>query len=121
MESKKILFVDDEPIVLKLMKTRLESQTFRVETAASGMEGIVKAKEWRPDVILLDVIMPGLDGFETCRRLKAIPETKDIPVVLFTASHDDNLAQCAEEAGAAKVSQKPHVDQLLEIVAGMTA
>lgn len=116
MIAKKILFVDDEPVVLKLMKTRLESRGFRVEIAPSGMEGIVKAKEWQPDLILLDVIMPGLDGFETCQRLKSLPETKNIPVFLFTASQDSKLERMAGEAGAEKVVQKPHVEQLLDTI-----
>lgn len=116
MQAKKILFVDDEPVVLKLMKNRLESHGFKVETASGGLEGIVKAKEWKPDVILLDVIMPGFDGFETCKRLKSLDETRDIPVFLFTASQDGKLERMAQDVGATRVIQKPHVEQLLGCV-----
>ncbi len=119
MMSKKVIFVDDEPVVLKLMKTRLETRGFTVETASSGLEAITKAQAWNPDIILLDVIMPDLDGFETCRRLKALQETKDIPVFLFTASQDGKLDNMARESGATGVIHKPHVEQLLEIISDL--
>ncbi|MEI7752590.1 MAG: response regulator, partial [Candidatus Omnitrophota bacterium] len=83
---KKILVVDDEPVVVTLLKSRIESRGFKVEIATEGASAIEKAKEWRPDLILLDIVMPGMDGFEICRRLKATKELAAIPVVLFTAS-----------------------------------
>lgn len=116
MHKKKILFVDDEPVVLRLMKTRLESRGFEVDTADNGIAAIEKAEAHRPDVILLDIIMPGIDGFETCGRLKKNDRTKDIPVFLFTALQESALEKKAAEAGAVKVIQKPHIDELLTFV-----
>ena len=112
MKLKKILIVDDEPVVATLLKSRVGSRGFLVETAHDGASGLEKAKMWQPDFILLDVIMPGMDGYETCRRLKAMKETAHIPVVLFTAAQETRLEALAQKAGAARVVQKPFVDQV---------
>jgi CheY-like chemotaxis protein len=114
--QKKILFVDDEPVVVALMKKRIESRGFLVETASDGTSGLEKAKAWKPDFILLDIAMPGIDGYETCRRLKAMKETAHIPVVLFTAVQETRLEALAQEAGAARVVQKPFVDQVFKAI-----
>lgn len=114
--QKKILIVDDEPVVVTLLKIRIESRGFLVEAAHDGASGLEKAKEWQPDFILLDVIMPGMDGYETCRRLKAMKETAHIPVVLFTAAQETHLEALAQKAGAARVVQKPFVDQVFKAI-----
>ena len=114
--QKKILFVDDEPVVATLMKNRMESHGFLVEIANDGASGLEKAKAWQPDFILLDVLMPGMDGYETCRQLKAMKETSHIPVVLFTAAQETHLEILARKAGAARVVQKPFVDQVFEAI-----
>ena len=116
MRQRKILFVDDEPVVAVLMKNRLESRGFLVETASDGASGVEKAKTWLPDFILLDVIMPGMDGYETCRRLKSIKETASIPVALFTAVQDVQMESLAQKAGALRVVQKPFVDQVFQAI-----
>ncbi len=116
MAQKKILFVDDEPVVVTLMKKRIESRGFLVEPANDGAGGLEKAKAWKPDFILLDIAMPGIDGYETCRRLKATKETAHIPVVLFTAMQEARLEILAQEAGAAKVVQKPFIDQVFKVI-----
>ena len=115
MAQKKILIVDDEPVVM-LLRSRVESRGFLVETAHDGASGLEKAKTWQPDFILLDIVMPGMDGFETCRRLKAMKETAHIPVVLFTAVQETQLEALAQKAGAAKVVQKPFVDQVFKAI-----
>ena len=84
MAQEKVLIVDDEVDNLSLLRMRLEAEKFEVFTAESGKEGIEKAKRLRPDIIILDVNMPGMDGFETCRRLKENIETAHIPVVMLT-------------------------------------
>ncbi|MBU9889624.1 MAG: response regulator [Candidatus Omnitrophica bacterium] len=117
MVSKKILFVDDEPVVAQLMKTRLMSRNLQVETACDGAEAVRKAKEWQPDLILLDVIMPQMDGFETCRELKRSKQTAGIPVVFFTASQETQLEQRAREVGAEGLVQKPFIDQVFKMIA----
>jgi two-component system cell cycle response regulator len=116
MASKKILIVDDEPVVVTLLKVRVASRGFLVEIATDGMSGLDKAKMWQPDLILLDIAMPGMDGYETCRRLKAMKETAHIPVVFFTAVQEMKLDILAQEAGAERVVQKPFVDQVFKAI-----
>ncbi|MFA7255805.1 MAG: response regulator [Candidatus Omnitrophota bacterium] len=116
MTGKKILIVDDEPVVVTLLKVRVESRGFKVGTAMEGVEALEKAKSWGPDLILLDIVMPGMDGFEVCRRLKATKETAFIPVVLFTASQETRLQELAQKVGATKVIQKPFVDQVFKAI-----
>jgi len=115
--ARKILIVDDEPVVVALLKTRVASRGFLVETSTDGLSGLEKAKTWQPDFILLDIIMPGIDGYETCRRLKAMKETEHIPVVFFTAVQEAQLEVLAQKAGAAKVVRKPFVDQVFKAIA----
>jgi CheY-like chemotaxis protein len=116
MASKKILIVDDEPVVVALLKVRVASRGFLVETVTDGRSGLEKAKIWQPDLILLDIAMPGMDGYETCRRLKAMKETAHIPVVFFTAVQEMKLDVLAQKVGAAKVIQKPFVDQVFKAI-----
>ncbi len=115
--ARKILIVDDEPVVVALLKTRVASRGFLVETVTDGMSCLEIAKTWPPDFILLDLIMPGIDGYETCRRLKAMKETAHIPVVFFTAVQETQLEALAQKAGATKVVRKPFVDQVFKAIA----
>ena len=116
MDEKKILFVDDEPMVVKLMKTRLKSHNYNVETASSGEEALEKAGAFGPDLILLDIIMPGMDGYQTCSKLKENDNTKDIPVIMFTASQEKEFEQMAYKVGAINIINKPFVADLLESI-----
>jgi two-component system alkaline phosphatase synthesis response regulator PhoP len=84
-EKKKILAVDDDLHTLKLISKILEPEGYEVITAGNGLEALKKAASENPALILLDVMMPELDGFATCAKLKASPATKDIPVILLTA------------------------------------
>ncbi|MEM1177951.1 MAG: response regulator [Acidobacteriota bacterium] len=92
MPSKKplVLIVDDLEIGREVLAAKVRSETLRVETASSGEEGLQKAKLYQPDVILLDVMMPGMDGFEVCRRLREDDTTAEVPILLVTASDDRN-------------------------------
>jgi two-component system cell cycle response regulator len=114
--SRKILIVDDEPVVVTLLKSRVESRGFKAEIAMEGVSALEKAKEWHPDLILLDIAMPGMDGYEICRRLKAAKETSSIPVVLFTASQETQLEELARKAGAVKMIRKPFVEQVFKTI-----
>jgi two-component system cell cycle response regulator len=116
MAQKKILIIDDEPVVVALLKARIASRGFQVETAHDGASGLEKAKTWQPDFILLDIVMPEMDGYETCRRFKAMKETAHIPVVLFTAAQETQIEVLAQKAGAARVVQKPFVDQVFKAI-----
>ena len=86
--SANILVVDDTPANLGVITDQLEEQGFRVAVAQDGEEAIRRAQRIRPDLILLDVMLPGIDGFETCRRLKRDEQTRDTPVVFMTALTD---------------------------------
>ncbi|MDZ4778321.1 MAG: PleD family two-component system response regulator [Alphaproteobacteria bacterium] len=115
--SARILVVDDVPANLRLLEAKLGAEYYDVITASRGEEALLKAWREQPDIILLDVMMPGMDGFETCRRLKADPETRHIPVVMVTAldQREDRLRGLAE--GAEDFLSKPFDDvQLLSRV-----
>ena len=83
--TARVLVVDDLEPNVKLLEAKLRAEYFDVLTALSGQKAIEIAKAEKPDIILLDVMMPGMDGFETCRQLKSLPETAHIPVVMVTA------------------------------------
>ncbi|MFQ6136650.1 MAG: PleD family two-component system response regulator [Candidatus Hydrothermarchaeales archaeon] len=85
----KLLTVDDEPDVLYITRRILEDEGFSVTGVTSGDECLKRVKEDKPDVILLDVRMPGIDGWEVCKKLKEDDETKSIPVVMFTVMSED--------------------------------
>jgi len=102
----RILVVDDTPVNLKLLKLSLEKE-FDVCTATSGVEGLEMARVHLPNLILLDVLMPGMDGFETCRVLKADPALKDIPVIFVTGQSDTESETTGLLLGAADYIAKP--------------
>lgn len=83
-----ILVVDDAEELRDLLKIILEQGGYRVETAADGVEAIAMVGAHRPDLVLLDVEMPRMDGFEACRQLKENPFTEDIPVIFLTSEKD---------------------------------
>ena len=85
MAKNKILVIDDEPEVVELLKKRLERVGYQVITATDGMGGFKKACEQKPDLILLDIIMPEVDGLTVLRRLRAEEATCEIPVIMVTA------------------------------------
>lgn len=85
MSKKKILVVDDEPDFVKMAKIRLEANNYAVVTAFDGQQGLKKAREEEPDVILLDIMMPNKDGYTMLRELKEDEKIKTIPVIILTA------------------------------------
>ena len=107
MSSSRILVVDDNLANLRLLADWLASESYAVSTATNGCEALAKIEAEEPDIVLLDVMMPGLDGFETCRRIKADPATVHIPVIMVTALQDvDDLVR-GFEAGADDFLTKP--------------
>ena len=84
MDKKLILVVDDEMDTRLVLEKRLIAEGYSVITASNGNEAIGLAKSKRPDLIILDVLMPGMDGGEVARKLKEVPETKDIPIIFLT-------------------------------------
>jgi CheY-like chemotaxis protein len=107
MAEKKILFIEDEPEMLMLMEARLESWGYQMISASDGEEGLKKVEEENPDLILLDKIMPKMDGLLVCQQLKANPKTRHIPVIIISASGGKDLPGRCLAAGADDVVLKP--------------
>jgi two-component system alkaline phosphatase synthesis response regulator PhoP/two-component system response regulator VicR len=89
MQSKKIMAVDDERHIVRLIQVNLERAGYQVVTAFDGPDALKKADSERPDLIVLDVMMPKMDGFEVLKRLQANPETREIPIIMLTAKAQD--------------------------------
>ena len=111
--SDKILIVDDDIDSLKLIGLMLQRHGYEVVAANAGNQALAKATSEHPNLIILDVMMPDMDGYEVCRRLRANPETKAIPIIMFTAKTlvDDKVA--GFEAGADDYLTKPTPSRVL--------
>lgn len=102
-----VLIVDDEPVVRETLLSMLEDGGYSIETAESGPEAIQKAERLLPDLILLDVMMPGMDGFEICRRIRSTPRLAEVPIIILTALNDRESLLRGIEAGADDFLTKP--------------
>ena len=107
LSTAKILLVDDNQQNLELMQAYLESLPCRLSTARDGVEAIDAIHREKPDLILLDVMMPKMSGFEVCRKLKADPATRDIVVIMVTALHEVGDHERAVESGTDDFLTKP--------------
>ncbi|MFO1032261.1 MAG: response regulator [Planctomycetota bacterium] len=115
--QRTVLIIEDEKLIIVSTQMVLEAAGFRVESATNGEDGIGKAKSQTPDLILLDIMMPGIDGWETLTRLKRDAATAGIPVVIFTAREHSRGHQKSAEMGAADYFRKPfEPDELIELV-----
>jgi CheY-like chemotaxis protein len=106
-ERPLVLVVDDDKQLVELLKDMLGSRKIETATAANGLEGLEVAQERRPDLVILDVMMPGLDGYKTCAIMKDNPHLKPIPVLMFTAGDTAKFNEKAFRAGAAFCLGKP--------------
>lgn len=118
-----ILIVDDSPTEIHVLKTLLEKNGHDVDTANSGEEGVVAAKERLPDLILMDVVMPGMNGFQATRQLSQQVETADIPVIIVTTKDQETDKVWAKRQGAVDyivkpVQEKALVDALKRVLEG---
>lgn len=111
--TARVLVVDDIPQNVKLLEAKLTNEYYDVASAATGLQALNKVKGFGPDIILLDVMMPELDGFETCKRLKADPDTSHIPVVMITALSDISDRVKGLDSGADDFITKPINDMHL--------
>ncbi len=102
--SYKILIVDDDPDLCKLLSIKLESKIFEVRFAKDGLEGLQTAEEYQPDLIVLDVMMPEIDGFEACKRLR---EVSNVPIILLTARAEERDVLYGFTCGADDYIRKP--------------
>jgi CheY-like chemotaxis protein len=105
--TRRILVVDDDPRLLHVVSMYLNIEGYEVDTATNGEEGLRIFEQRRPDLVILDVMMPGIDGLEACRRIKSNPETRAIPVVLFTALSRSDDVESGRAAGANRFINKP--------------
>lgn len=111
--TARILVVDDIAANLRLLEAKLTAEYYEVSLASNGPEALISAVRWMPDVVLLDVMMPGMDGYEVCRRLKAQPATAHVPIVMITALMDPAERVRGLEAGADDFLSKPVDDATL--------
>ncbi len=107
MKKGKILVVDDEVNITQILEFSFGCEGFDVITAQNGEEAVEKARREQPDLVILDIMMPKIDGYEACRILKANPLTKNIPVVLLTAKGRDIDKRLGMEVGATDYIVKP--------------
>lgn len=103
----KILIVDDEPDILEFIQFNLERSGFTIETAEDGLEAIRKAKEFHPDLIILDIMMPELDGVEVCRELRTMPEFSNTLIAFLTARNEDYTQIAGLDVGGDDYITKP--------------
>lgn len=105
--TQKVLVVDDEEPILELLRYNLEKQGYDVKTASDGQTGVDIAKKFHPDLVLLDIMMPRMDGVETCRLIRAIPELQNTFVVFLTARSEEYSEVAAFDVGADDYITKP--------------
>jgi len=103
----KILLVDDEPDILEIVGYNLSTEGYQVITANNGLEGVRKAEKERPQLIILDVMMPEMDGIEACEKIRQLPELKDVMITFVTARGEDYSQVAGFDAGADDYITKP--------------
>jgi two-component system phosphate regulon response regulator PhoB len=113
MPKEKILIVDDEEDVLELVRFNLEKDGYKTETASSGEEAITAAKSKMPDLIVLDLMLPGIDGLEVCKKLKSDSKTENIPIIMLTAKGEESDIITGLELGADDYITKPFSPKVL--------
>ncbi len=115
--SKCVLVVDDQPHIVRLIQVNLEKEGFQVATAGDGVEGLRKAREIRPDLVILDVIMPRKDGFEVLRELKSDRELADVPVIMLTVkTHNADIVEGLKEGAELYLPKPFHPKELVALV-----
>jgi len=110
---KKILFVDDEPQLVEMVKIRLEANDYEVILASDGEQALEKARGEKPDLIILDIMLPKMDGYKVCRMLKFDDKYSNIPVIMLTARSQKSEKSMGEEVGADAYIIKPFEPQML--------
>ena len=117
VKAAKILVIDDEPEITQIIEAFLENAGHRITTENSSVMGIERAKELKPDLILLDIMMPNMDGYEICDELKKSDATSDIPVIFLTGKDSrDDKGRSFQVGGDMFVKKPFSCERLLEIV-----
>jgi DNA-binding response OmpR family regulator len=113
----RVLVVDDEPDLVRVLEFGLRASGYTVESASDGQEGLKKAREIKPDVILLDLMLPKLDGYKVCRLLKFDDRFKHIPIIILSARTQEGDQALALEMGANRFISKPYdFSEILDII-----
>ncbi len=116
-DSAKIMVVDDEPEITEIVESFLTEAGYKVVVANSGSEAIKRAEEFKPDVILLDIMMPGTDGYAVCKQIKKNPHFANTPVIFLTGKdRDDDKGQSFKSGGDIYIKKPFSCERLLEIV-----
>lgn len=105
--AAKVLVVEDDPAARRLISFALEQDGYEVLTASNGLEGLTKAQTERPEILVLDVMLPGLDGFEVCRRLRADTETSSVLILMLSAKAQESDKTTGLKMGADDYLAKP--------------
>ena len=108
MSEKRILIIDDEPAMVKMASDQLKDAGFEVIASTNPFDGVQLAKSDHPDLILLDIRMPKIDGFEVCRRLKAVEETASIPIIIVSIQNEESDVVLGLGLGASDYVTKPY-------------
>lgn len=115
-ENKKVLIIDDNPTLATTLQMILELKGFTIITASDGIAGLNKVMEEMPDIIILDIMLPGMDGYQVCEKVKANPNTKDIPVIMLTGKDTGEDFDKALEKKADWYIVKPYnIDHLMSV------
>lgn len=116
-EEKRILIADDDPVILRLIQVNLELEGYVVLTANNGQEAVDVATAENPDLVILDIMMPRLDGYQACEQLKSSEATKEIPVIFLSAKAQQGDIDKGQSFGVAAYITKPFdPTELLEVV-----
>ena len=105
--KKRVLVCDDDPVILRLLEVNLELEGFEVLTGTNGEEGVEIARREHPDLVILDIMMPRMDGYEACRQIKADEATQQIPVVFLSAKAQASDIEKGKSFGVAEYLTKP--------------
>jgi two-component system alkaline phosphatase synthesis response regulator PhoP len=117
MNKKRILIVDDERDIVETIQFMLESEGFECLLAYDGEDALLKARTENPDLILLDIMLPKINGYQVCRLLKFDEKYKDIPIIMLTAKAQDTDKLMGKETGADEYVCKPFVmDELVKMI-----
>jgi DNA-binding response OmpR family regulator len=120
-EAKKVLICDDDPVILRLLQVNLEIEGYDVVIAHHGEEAVDKALAETPDLVILDIMMPRMDGYEACRQIRSHDETKEVPIVFLSARAQQSDIDKGRAYGVSDYLTKPFdPTDLLEVIERLT-
>lgn len=119
--EKKICIVDDDPTVITLVEAILKKQGFAVSSASDGLDALVKIKKERPDLVILDIMMPEINGYDVCYQLRFNKEFDKIPIILLTSREQELDGELGKRSGIEYLRKPVNSQLLLETIAGLLA